>query len=51
MSDSVVSVFRFFENSSDRERHQALGGERQVERERRRVVQRLWKVLQKREDA
>jgi hypothetical protein len=49
--DGVVSVFGFFENSGHREGHQTLGSERQVEGERRRVVQRLRKVFQKREDA
>ncbi len=51
MPDGIVTVLSFFEDPGHGEGHQPLCGERQVEGERRWVVQRLGQILQEREDA
>jgi len=48
MSDGVVTVIAFFEDSGDSEGHQPIRRERKVEGQRGRIVRRLRQVLQKR---
>ncbi len=51
MSDGVIAVLAFLEDSGDGEGHQPFRSEREIEGERGRVVQRLRQILQEREYA
>ena len=51
MSDGIIAVLAFLEDSSDSEGHQPFRGKREIEGERGRVMQRLRQVLQEGEYA